>query len=162
MNPALATVLSNPAIWRGGDCAPEPAATASGYPELDAVLPGRGWPQGALSKAYAVYPRPFWRDAGHSGQALSDEGPVFITFDVSPGDDGPGGRARPAAHAGEQHGDRQRRQGLRGGLRLQRRPDAPEEFQGVEPCCALISRTFRRGGFGNARQSARSSLCWMA
>lgn len=47
------------------------------------------WPQGALSKAYAVYPRPFWRDAGHSGQALSDEGPVFITFDVSP-DDGPG------------------------------------------------------------------------
>ena len=48
------------------------------------------WPQGALSKAYAVYPRPFWRDAGHSGQALSDEGPVFITFDVSPGDDGPG------------------------------------------------------------------------
>jgi len=48
------------------------------------------WPQGALSKAYAVYPGPFWRDAGHSGQALSDEGPVFITFDVSPGDDGPG------------------------------------------------------------------------
>jgi monoamine oxidase len=48
------------------------------------------WPQGALSKAYAVYSRPFWRDAGHSGQALSDEGPVFITFDVSPGDDGPG------------------------------------------------------------------------
>ncbi|WP_167104917.1 flavin monoamine oxidase family protein [Mycobacterium sp. DL592] len=48
------------------------------------------WPQGALSKAYAVYPRPFWRTAGHSGQALSDEGPVFITFDVSPGGDGPG------------------------------------------------------------------------
>lgn len=48
------------------------------------------WPQGALSKAYAVYPRPFWRAAGQSGQALSDEGPVFITFDVSPSDDGPG------------------------------------------------------------------------
>ena len=48
------------------------------------------WPQGALSKAYAVYPRPFWRDAGQSGQALSDQGPVFITFDVSPGPDGPG------------------------------------------------------------------------
>lgn len=48
------------------------------------------WPQGALSKAYAVYPRPFWRTAGQSGQALSDEGPVFITFDVSPSDDGPG------------------------------------------------------------------------
>lgn len=48
------------------------------------------WPQGTLSKAYAVYERPFWRDDGCSGEALSDEGPVFITFDVSPGDDGPG------------------------------------------------------------------------
>ena len=50
MNPALATVLSNPAIWRGGDCAPEPAALPSGFPELDAVLPGRGWPGGALTE----------------------------------------------------------------------------------------------------------------
>ena len=36
MNPALAVVLSNPAIWRGGDCAPEPAALPSGFPALDA------------------------------------------------------------------------------------------------------------------------------
>ncbi len=50
MNPALATVLANPAIWRGGDCAPDPAATPSGFPELDAVLPGRGWPRGALTE----------------------------------------------------------------------------------------------------------------
>ena len=50
VNPALAVVLSNPAIWRGGDCAPEPAAIASGYSELDAVLPGRGWPEGALTE----------------------------------------------------------------------------------------------------------------
>ena len=48
------------------------------------------WPLGALSKSYAAYRRPFWRDNGLSGQALSDEGPVFITFDVSPGPDGPG------------------------------------------------------------------------
>ncbi|MGV0814286.1 flavin monoamine oxidase family protein [Mycolicibacterium boenickei] len=51
------------------------------------------WPQGNLSKAYAAYERPFWRTNGCSGEALSDEGPVFITFDVSPGDgtsDGPG------------------------------------------------------------------------
>ena len=47
------------------------------------------WPQGNLSKAYAAYDTPFWRAAGCSGEALSDEGPVFITFDVSP-DDGPG------------------------------------------------------------------------
>ena len=48
------------------------------------------WPQGNLSKAYAAYETPFWRTEGLSGEALSDEGPVFITFDVSPGDDGPG------------------------------------------------------------------------
>jgi monoamine oxidase len=48
------------------------------------------WPQGRLSKAYAAYETPFWRAAGFSGQALSDKGPVFITFDVSPHADGPG------------------------------------------------------------------------
>lgn len=48
------------------------------------------WPQGNLSKAYAAYETPFWRANGLSGEALSDEGPVFITFDVSPSDDGPG------------------------------------------------------------------------
>ncbi len=48
------------------------------------------WPQGALTKAYAAYPTPFWRAKGLSGQALSDQGPVFITFDVSPPDGGIG------------------------------------------------------------------------
>jgi monoamine oxidase len=44
----------------------------------------RAWPQGALSKAFAAYETPFWRADGRTGQALSDSGPVFITFDVSP------------------------------------------------------------------------------
>ncbi len=48
------------------------------------------WPQGRLSKAYAAYDTPFWRADGHTGQALLDEGPVFITFDVSPHERGPG------------------------------------------------------------------------
>jgi monoamine oxidase len=48
------------------------------------------WPQGNLSKAYVAYETPFWRTEGCSGEALSDEGPVFITFDVSPSDAGPG------------------------------------------------------------------------
>lgn len=47
------------------------------------------WPQGALTKSYAAYRTPFWRADGLSGQALSDQGPVFITFDVSP-EGGPG------------------------------------------------------------------------
>jgi len=47
---ALAAVLSHPAIWRGGDCAPEPEALSTGHAGLDAVLPGGGWPQGALTE----------------------------------------------------------------------------------------------------------------
>ncbi|MEP7063946.1 MAG: translesion DNA synthesis-associated protein ImuA [Betaproteobacteria bacterium] len=49
-HPALAAVLANPAIWRGDDCAPEPAALPSGFAPLDAVLPGRGWPAAALTE----------------------------------------------------------------------------------------------------------------
>jgi len=49
-NANLATVLAHPAIWRGNDVAPEVATVSSGYAALDAVLPGHGWPQGALSE----------------------------------------------------------------------------------------------------------------
>ena len=41
---------SNPAIWRGGECAPETAALPSGFAALDAALPGRGWPGAALTE----------------------------------------------------------------------------------------------------------------
>jgi hypothetical protein len=47
---ALVSLLSHPAIWRGDDVAPEPSAIPSGYAALDAALPGRGWPQGALTE----------------------------------------------------------------------------------------------------------------
>jgi hypothetical protein len=47
---AFAALLAHPAIWRGDDCAPEPSALASGFAALDAALPGRGWPQGALTE----------------------------------------------------------------------------------------------------------------
>ena len=46
--------------------------------------------QGALLKATAVYDRPFWRDAGLNGTALSLNGPVNFTFDDSPPDGSPG------------------------------------------------------------------------
>jgi len=46
---------------------------------------------GALTKCTAVYERPFWRDDGLTGEALSDAGPLETTFDNSPpGEDGPG------------------------------------------------------------------------
>ncbi len=46
----LAALLAHPAIWRGDDCAPETAVLPSGFAALDAVLPGRGWPQAALTE----------------------------------------------------------------------------------------------------------------
>ncbi|WP_236015055.1 flavin monoamine oxidase family protein [Microbacterium stercoris] len=50
----------------------------------------RSWRLGALSKAFVAYDRPFWRDAGLSGEGVSDDETVFLTFDVSPSADGPG------------------------------------------------------------------------
>jgi monoamine oxidase len=40
--------------------------------------------QGTLTKVAALYDRPFWRDAGLNGTALSTSGPVVATFDDSP------------------------------------------------------------------------------
>ena len=47
---------------------------------LRAMTPGK------LIKAEAIYDRPFWRDAGLSGQAAMDVGPANTTFDNSPPD----------------------------------------------------------------------------
>ncbi len=80
---ARAVVVAIPPAHRAGIQFDPPLPT--GHQELT-----QNWPQGHLSKAYAAYDRPFWRDNGCSGEALSDEGPVFITFDVSPSDTGPG------------------------------------------------------------------------
>jgi monoamine oxidase len=80
---AKAVVVAIPPAHRPG-IAFEPALP-EGYTQL-----AEHWPQGNLSKAYAAYDTPFWRADGRSGEALSDDGQVFITFDVSPGDEGPG------------------------------------------------------------------------
>ncbi|MHA3023045.1 flavin monoamine oxidase family protein [Mycobacterium sp. BMJ-28] len=80
---AAAVVVAIPPAHRGAITF-EPA-----LPEAHQELVSH-WPQGNLSKAYAAYDTPFWRRDGCSGEALSDEGPVFITFDVSPSEDGPG------------------------------------------------------------------------
>ncbi len=41
-------------------------------------------PAGTVAKVFASYPTPFWRGKGLNGQAVSDAGPVKVTFDVSP------------------------------------------------------------------------------
>ena len=48
-------------------------------------------PQGALLKAEAFYDKPFWRDLGLTGAAVSTVGPAKTTFDVSPKDGKIGG-----------------------------------------------------------------------
>ncbi len=46
----VGALLQNPAIWRGDQCARQLPGISSGFPELDAILPGGGWPQGALTE----------------------------------------------------------------------------------------------------------------
>ena len=47
-------------------------------------------PQGSLMKFEAVYSTPFWRGKGLTGQVVSENGPVKVTFDVSPESGTPG------------------------------------------------------------------------
>jgi monoamine oxidase len=48
-------------------------------------------PQGTLIKVEAFFDKPWWRDNGLSGAAVSLDGPAKITFDVSPKDGKIGG-----------------------------------------------------------------------
>ena len=67
--PALATRLAySPALPKGK------------AKLLAALVPG------SLTKATAVFDRPFWRDAGLSGQGVADVGPARTIFDNSPPD----------------------------------------------------------------------------
>src|SRR5690349_8002204 len=45
---ALADVLRHPGIWRRGTAAPSVDVQPTGLAELDAQLPGGGWPRGAV------------------------------------------------------------------------------------------------------------------
>jgi len=88
----------------------------------------RGLRPGHTVKAEAVYPRPFWRDGGLSGQSIGD-GPVSGTFDNSPPDGSIG------VLMGFVVGDRARRHhGLSG---AQRRAEVLEAFAGVVGPAAL-------------------------
>ncbi len=58
-------------------------------PAAWSTLAERG-PQGVVTKIHAVYDEPFWRADGLNGQAVSDTGPVVMTFDYSPPQGNPG------------------------------------------------------------------------
>lgn len=95
---AQSVIVAVPAPLRGR-IAFEPA-----LPEASARV-ATSMPFGRLIKCAAVYERPFWRDAGLSGEALSDAGPATLTFDNSPPGGSPGvmlgfvGGADAGAHA---------------------------------------------------------------
>ncbi len=46
---------------------------------------------GATTKVIATYARPFWRDAGLSGEAIASSGPVAVVFDDTTHDDAQAG-----------------------------------------------------------------------
>jgi monoamine oxidase len=70
--------------------------TLAGRIAYDPPLPGyrdqltQRMAQGSVIKCMAIYPEPFWRAEGLTGQAASDIGPVRVTFDNSPPDGAPG------------------------------------------------------------------------
>ena len=72
------------------------APTLAGRISYDPPLPGyrdqltQRMPLGTVAKCMALYDEPFWRAEGLSGQALSDLGPVKLTYDNSPPDGSPG------------------------------------------------------------------------
>jgi monoamine oxidase len=70
--------------------------TLAGRIEYDPPMPplrdqlAQHMPQGTLMKFEAVYDTPFWRAKGLNGQAVSENGPIKVTFDVTPQDGSPG------------------------------------------------------------------------
>ncbi len=79
---ARAIVTVPPPLRASIELSPAPPAAAA---QVAARMPA-----GRLVKCAAVYPEPFWRTAGLSGESLSDRGPVGLTFDNSPPEGSPG------------------------------------------------------------------------
>jgi protein ImuA len=56
-SPAPVDLLHHPRIWRGQElAASEEPTVPTGHAALDAVLPGGGWPQGALVELLSLHP----------------------------------------------------------------------------------------------------------
>jgi monoamine oxidase len=90
------TIHADRATVRGRRAIVAIAPTLAGRIAYDPPLPGyrdqltQRMPLGTVAKCMAIYPEPFWRGDGLSGQATSDRGPVRLTFDNSPPGGSPG------------------------------------------------------------------------
>ena len=89
MASALDTVLQNPAVWRGGDCARVTMPSVpTGFAELDVVLPGGGWPAGALTEIHVERAgigelelvMPAAASLTHSGRWLALVAPPYVPY----------------------------------------------------------------------------------
>ena len=123
---------------------PPPLAGRIVYtPELPALRDQltQRYPQGSVIKCFAVYPEPFWRADGLTGQSVHDEGPVHVTFDASP----PTGK--PGVLMGFLEGRAARRLG-----------DAPER----ERRAAVLSSFSRIFGDRAAKPDAYLDRAWAA
>ena len=91
-NDGVTLTTRSGSIYRGQQVVIAVPPTLAGRLHYDPVLPAwrdqltQKTPAGTVIKTFAAYPTPFWRDAGLNGQAISDRGPVKVTFDVSPPD----------------------------------------------------------------------------
>ena len=89
-------VTSDAGTWRARRVIVAVAPTLAGRIDYEPVLPAlrdgltQRMPQGSVIKYEAVYPKPFWRSAGLSGYANSDQPPVVLTYDNSPPSGKPG------------------------------------------------------------------------
>lgn len=52
MNTASLRIPEHPALWRGNSLAPARPGIATGFPGLDVLLPGGGWPVGGLTEIF--------------------------------------------------------------------------------------------------------------
>jgi monoamine oxidase len=72
---------------------PPPLAARIDYsPQLPALRDQltQRMPMGTVMKVHAVYPEPFWRAAGLTGQVVADTPPAQVTFDNTPPSGKPG------------------------------------------------------------------------
>ncbi len=108
-------------------------------------------PMGSVVKVNAIYKTPFWRARGLNGQAVSDTGPIRVTYDNSPPD------GRPGVLVGFMEGDDSRQ--FYGASRSSRRRAALRSLgryfgtEALHPLhyvdLAWASEPFTRGAYGS-------------
>jgi monoamine oxidase len=90
------TVYADGLTYRGKRAIVAIPPTLAGRIVYDPLLPAlrdgltQRVPQGTLMKLEAIYDRPFWRDQGLTGFAVTDDAPFSVCFDNTPPEGTPG------------------------------------------------------------------------